>query len=91
MAAKENFRDRVSRHSLAWVMSDKTRVLILGGGFGGFYAALEFEKRNDPRFEVTVVPARHRGIATRFRIQAKKRSHRCLRNQLEPMRHEHNY
>src|SRR5439155_1496490 len=36
-------------------MPDKTRVLILGGGFGGLYAALEFEKRNDPRFEVTVV------------------------------------
>ncbi|HVI81428.1 MAG TPA: NAD(P)/FAD-dependent oxidoreductase [Chthoniobacterales bacterium] len=37
-------------------MSDKkTRVLILGGGFGGLYAALEFEKRRDPRFEVTVV------------------------------------
>lgn len=33
----------------------KTRVLILGGGFGGLYAALEFEKRRDPRFEVTVV------------------------------------
>jgi NADH dehydrogenase FAD-containing subunit len=28
-------------------MSNKTRVLILGGGFGGLYAALEFEKRND--------------------------------------------
>lgn len=36
-------------------MSDKIRVLILGGGFGGLYAALEFEKRKDPRFEVTVV------------------------------------
>jgi NADH:ubiquinone reductase (H+-translocating) len=36
-------------------MADKTRVLILGGGFGGLYAALEFEKRNDPRFEVTLV------------------------------------
>src|ERR1041385_312193 len=36
-------------------MPDKTRVLILGGGFGGLYAALEFEKRKDPRFEVTVV------------------------------------
>jgi NADH dehydrogenase FAD-containing subunit len=36
-------------------MADKTRVLILGGGFGGLYAALEFEKRNDPAFEVTVV------------------------------------
>jgi NADH dehydrogenase FAD-containing subunit len=35
-------------------MADKTRVLVLGGGFGGLYAALEFEKRNDPRFEVTV-------------------------------------
>ena len=33
----------------------KTRVLILGGGFGGLYAALAFEKRKDPRFEVTVV------------------------------------
>ena len=28
---------------------------ILGGGFGGLYAALELEKRTDPRFEVTVV------------------------------------
>ena len=36
-------------------MADKTRVLILGGGFGGLYAALQFEKRRDPRFEVTVV------------------------------------
>ena len=35
--------------------NNKTRVLILGGGFGGLYAALEFEKRRDPRFEVTVV------------------------------------
>jgi NADH:ubiquinone reductase (H+-translocating) len=33
----------------------KTRVLILGGGFGGIYAALEFEKRRDPNFEVTLV------------------------------------
>ena len=33
----------------------KTRVLILGGGFGGLYAALEFEKRRDPDFEVTLV------------------------------------
>src|SRR5438093_12020157 len=36
-------------------MANKTRVLILGGGFGGLYAALEFEKRRDPLFEVTVV------------------------------------
>jgi NADH:ubiquinone reductase (H+-translocating) len=32
----------------------KTRVLILGGGFGGLYAALEFEKRRDPDIEVTL-------------------------------------
>src|SRR4030088_30933 len=31
------------------------RVLILGGGFGGIYAALEFEKRQDPDFEVTPI------------------------------------
>jgi NADH dehydrogenase len=36
-------------------MDSKTRVLILGGGFGGLYAALEFERRRDPAFEVTVV------------------------------------
>jgi NADH:ubiquinone reductase (H+-translocating) len=36
-------------------MSERIRVLILGGGFGGLYAALEFEKRRDPRIEVTVV------------------------------------
>jgi len=36
-------------------MSNKIRVLILGGGFGGLYAALQFEKRNDERFEITVV------------------------------------
>ncbi len=35
--------------------NNKTRVLILGGGFGGLYAALEFEKRSDPDFEVTLV------------------------------------
>ncbi len=33
----------------------KTRILILGGGFGGVYAALEFEKRCDPEFDVTLV------------------------------------
>jgi NADH dehydrogenase len=36
-------------------MPERTRVLILGGRFGGLYAALEFERRKDPRFEVTVV------------------------------------
>ena len=37
-------------------MPNKTRVLILGGGFGGLYAALHFEKRQDCRdFEVTLV------------------------------------
>src|SRR5215469_6277279 len=33
----------------------KNRVLILGGGFGGLYAALEFEKRREPDFEVTLI------------------------------------
>jgi NADH dehydrogenase len=33
----------------------KTRVLILGGGFGGLYAALQFEKRRDPDTEVTLI------------------------------------
>src|SRR6201984_438579 len=34
---------------------NKTRVLILGGGFGGLYAALEFEKRRDPDIEVPLI------------------------------------
>src|SRR5437899_3976045 len=33
----------------------KTRVLILGGGCGGLYAALEFEKRCDPDIEITLI------------------------------------
>src|SRR4029077_4080817 len=33
----------------------KTRVLILGGGFGGLYTALEFERRRDPDIEVTLI------------------------------------
>ena len=33
----------------------KNRVVIVGGGFGGLYAALEFEKLRDPDFEVTLV------------------------------------
>jgi NADH dehydrogenase len=33
----------------------KNRVLILGGGFGGIYTALDFEKRRDPDFEVTLI------------------------------------
>src|ERR1700746_638866 len=32
-----------------------TRVLILGGGCGGLYGALEFEKRRDPDIDVTLV------------------------------------
>jgi NADH:ubiquinone reductase (H+-translocating) len=37
-------------------MNKKThRILILGGGFGGLYAALEFEKRRDADFEVTLI------------------------------------
>src|SRR6201981_4241940 len=35
----------------------KNRVLILGGGFGGLYAALQYEKRCDPDFEVTLISA----------------------------------
>ena len=31
------------------------RVLIVGGGFGGLYAALEFERRRDPDVEVTLI------------------------------------
>jgi NADH dehydrogenase FAD-containing subunit len=33
----------------------KPRVLIVGGGFGGLYAALEFERRRDPDVEVTLI------------------------------------
>jgi NADH:quinone reductase (non-electrogenic) len=33
----------------------KNRVVIVGGGFGGIYTALEFEKRRDPDFEVTLI------------------------------------
>jgi NADH dehydrogenase len=38
-------------------MPSKTRVLILGGGFGGLYAALELEKQlgKDPHVEITLV------------------------------------
>lgn len=31
------------------------KIVILGGGFGGLYAALEFERRRDPNVEVTLV------------------------------------
>ena len=34
---------------------EKTRILILGGGFGGIYAALELERRRDADLEVTLV------------------------------------
>ena len=34
---------------------EKTRVLILGGGFGGLSAALELEKRRDPDFDITLI------------------------------------
>src|SRR5574341_544567 len=38
-------------------MSSKTKILILGGGFGGMYTALELEKafRKDPDVEITLV------------------------------------
>src|ERR1700746_2111090 len=34
---------------------NKTRILILGGGFGGLYAALEFEKRREADLEITLI------------------------------------
>jgi NADH dehydrogenase len=38
-------------------MTNKPKILILGGGFGGLYTALELEKqfRNDPNIEITLV------------------------------------
>jgi len=36
-------------------MDEKSRVLILGGGFTGLYAALEFERRKDTDIEVALV------------------------------------
>ena len=33
----------------------KPRLLIVGGGFGGLYAALGFERRRDPDVEVTLI------------------------------------
>ncbi len=38
-------------------MEDKTNILILGGGFGGLYTALELEKAlgSDPRIAITLV------------------------------------
>jgi NADH dehydrogenase FAD-containing subunit len=38
-------------------MTQKTKILILGGGFGGVYTALELEKqfRDQPDVEITLV------------------------------------
>jgi NADH dehydrogenase len=38
-------------------MTQKTKILILGGGFGGLYTALELEKQlgDDPTVEITLV------------------------------------
>jgi NADH dehydrogenase len=38
-------------------MPNKTKILILGGGFGGLYTALEIEKQfgDDPNIEITLV------------------------------------
>ncbi len=33
----------------------KTKILILGGGFGGIYTALALEKRADPTLDVTLI------------------------------------
>ena len=37
--------------------TEKKRIVILGGGFAGLYAALEFEKSmaSDPGVEITLV------------------------------------
>jgi NADH dehydrogenase len=35
--------------------ANKTRVLILGGGFGGIYSALAFEDLNNPSIDVTLI------------------------------------
>jgi NADH dehydrogenase FAD-containing subunit len=35
------------------ILDQNSSLLILGGGLGGLYAPLEFEKRHDPDFEVT--------------------------------------
>src|SRR6516165_12359499 len=43
-----------SEHKIRYPMK-KNRVLILGGGFGRLYDTLEFEKRHDPDFEVTLI------------------------------------
>src|ERR1041385_6321657 len=39
------------------MMPDKTKILILGGGFGGLYVAIELEKTlaADPDIEVTLI------------------------------------
>jgi NADH dehydrogenase FAD-containing subunit len=36
-------------------LDQNSSLLILGGGLGGLYGALEFEKRHDPVFEVTLI------------------------------------
>ncbi|MBV9609969.1 MAG: FAD-dependent oxidoreductase, partial [Acidobacteria bacterium] len=38
-------------------MANRTRVLILGGGFGGLYVAMELEKTlaKDPNVEITLI------------------------------------
>src|SRR5262245_65868730 len=49
-SARQNPDRKISSKSVK-----KTRVLILGGGFGGLYAALEFDKWREPDFEVTLI------------------------------------
>src|SRR5258707_305982 len=39
----------------AFMSDKKSRVLILGGGFSGLYAALEFERWKNSDIEVTLV------------------------------------
>ncbi len=48
---------RGQRHLIAMPERGPTRIVIVGGGFGGVYAALELQRRlrRDPSFEVTIV------------------------------------
>ncbi len=50
-------------------LSGKTRVIILGGGFGGLYAALEFEKRNALPISQRCQPSNRRRRFFAFRME----------------------
>ena len=50
-------------------LAGKTRVIILGGGFGGLYAALEFEKRNALPISQRCQPSNRRRRFFAFRME----------------------